>query len=441
MKLLPVLLSIVVMSVPGAKALEFSGNPLPVIEIEADATSGLERIYVLHTKEGVKVSFVAGNGGVPQWKRFSAMGAAYAEPVAAVVDGPKATITLEAGDMGYLVEADGRQHCFWITDYSRHNLELNSLSPLPEQDCARLRLAFDGKAGEIPYYSINGRRMILGRGLELSYTTMTLDEESFSYVTTTAIETLDYISAETSIPAPLCDTRLQLSGDRFLKTWNREKEIETPSIEAIAVEATTRASQSQRENDNEQKESGAEGLGGSAPADITFEAAVTDGAIFRQWEISRTQEFEIPELTFSETEFTFSFQEQGTTYVRFRADNADGTCEFTGPVYEVFIGESKLEIPNAFSPKSTPGVNDLWKVSYKSLVSYQCNIFNRWGTQMFSSDNPADGWDGKYRGRFVPAGVYYYVIKARGADGVDYNRAGDINIIDYSEPSEQQTQQ
>jgi len=24
---------------------------------------------------------------------------------------------------------------------------------------------------------------------------------------------------------------------------------------------------------------------------------------------------------------------------------------------------------------------------------------------------------------------------------VDYNRAGDINIIDYSEPSEQQTQQ
>ena len=119
MKLLPVLLSIVVMSVPGAKALEFSGNPLPVIEIEADATSGLEKIYVLHTKEGVKVSFVAGNGGVPQWKRFSAMGAAYAEPVAAVVDGRKATITLEAGDMGYLVEADGRQHCFWITDYSR----------------------------------------------------------------------------------------------------------------------------------------------------------------------------------------------------------------------------------------------------------------------------------------------------------------------------------
>ena len=99
------------------------------------------------------------------------------------------------------------------------------------------------------------------------------------------------------------------------------------------------------------------------------------------------------------------------------------------------------DLPNAFSPKSTPGVNDLWKVSYKSLVSYQCNIFNRWGTQMFSSDNPADGWDGKYRGRFVPAGVYYYVIKARGADGVDYNRAGDINIIDYSEPSEQQTQQ
>ncbi len=119
--------------------------------------------------------------------------------------------------------------------------------------------------------------------------------------------------------------------------------------------------------------------------------------------------------------------------MRFTANNADGTCEYTGPVYEVFIGESRLEIPNAFSPEATPGVNDLWKVSYKSLVSFQCHIFNRWGTEIYTSTDPSQGWDGKYRGKFVPAGVYYYIIKAKGSDGVEYERAGDINIIKYKE--------
>lgn len=45
--------------------------------------------------------------------------------------------------------------------------------------------------------------------------------------------------------------------------------------------------------------------------------------------------------------------------------------------------------------------------------------------------DPAQGWDGKYNGKFVPAGVYYYVIKAEGADGVKYDLSGDINIVNY----------
>lgn len=43
--------------------------------------------------------------------------------------------------------------------------------------------------------------------------------------------------------------------------------------------------------------------------------------------------------------------------------------------------------------------------------------------------DPSQGWDGKQGGKLVPAGVYYYVIKAKGSDGKQYNLSGDINIV------------
>ena len=68
-------------------------------------------------------------------------------------------------------------------------------------------------------------------------------------------------------------------------------------------------------------------------------------------------------------------------------------------------------------------------MSYKSIVSFECHIFNRWGNEIISFSDPAQGWDGKKGGKLVPSGVYYYVIKAVGSDGKKYNLSGDINII------------
>ena len=158
----------------------------------------------------------------------------------------------------------------------------------------------------------------------------------------------------------------------------------------------------------------------------------TDAAIFTEWQMAHDPEFDNIYIRMNDPVTTYTFREQGTTYVRFIASNASGSCDYVGPTYEVTIGESRLECPNAFSPGASEGVNDIWKVSYKSIVSFECHIFNRWGIKMKSFTDPADGWDGKYNGKLVPSGVYYYVIKAHGADGKEYNLKGDINIINYN---------
>ncbi|MCH5346741.1 MAG: gliding motility-associated C-terminal domain-containing protein, partial [Muribaculaceae bacterium] len=71
------------------------------------------------------------------------------------------------------------------------------------------------------------------------------------------------------------------------------------------------------------------------------------------------------------------------------------------------------------------------RVSYKSIIEFECHIFNRAGLKMATLTDPSQGWDGKYNGKLVPAGVYFYVIKARGADGKQYKLSGDINIINF----------
>lgn len=414
-------------------SLDFAGTSREVISIAPAASTGLESIYVLDSTAGAKASYTASSPSENVvWYRFSNLGGAYAEEVTAVSrNGRVSTITLSAGDMGYIVEAGGRRHCYWTVDYSAHEMSLSSISFPAEQDCDRTSINVAGSAEEIPFYTINGRRETLSRDIEIEYNTLVFDEETFRYEQTKTHEVRPYLTSHLTVPAPLCDTRFTISGDRFLSRWGIPVEISSESLTATSVAAETKATQTQRENDNEQTEE-VESLGGSAPCEITFEAAVSDAAIFREWQISKDPEFNILENSYNQESFSYIFEDSGTTYVRFVANNDSGTCEYSSQTYEVFIGESRLEIPNAFSPGASEGVNDIWKVSYKSLVSFECHIFNRWGTQMASFTDPAQGWDGKYNGKLVPAGTYFYVIKARGADGTEYDRSGDINIINYN---------
>jgi len=78
---------------------------------------------------------------------------------------------------------------------------------------------------------------------------------------------------------------------------------------------------------------------------------------------------------------------------------------------EVFVRVlEKVTIPNAFSPNGD-GINDVWNI--KNLVTYpesQTEVFNRYGQVVFETNGYAQPWDGKYDGKPLPGGTYYYVI-------------------------------
>jgi gliding motility-associated-like protein len=70
-----------------------------------------------------------------------------------------------------------------------------------------------------------------------------------------------------------------------------------------------------------------------------------------------------------------------------------------------------LELVNTITPNGD-GFNDLLII--KGLESFDANsltIYNRWGEQVFHQDNYQNNFGGRYRGKLLPSGSYYYVLR------------------------------
>lgn len=417
-----------------AATLIWSGEGRSVVSVTPETASGLAEVCVVYGTAGRTVGVAASSASEVKWYRYANLGGGYAEEItdAVYADGVSRLNSI-SGDMGYIVETPSGQYCFWVTDYAKYPFSVTAITENEEKDCNFALLDVAGRGEKINYYGINGRQFTLDRGITLVYRTLEADAENVSFSEKTKEVKLEYISHPVRVEAPLCQTSFTISGDRFLKVWGVEETFESSTFAPYAVKSLTQATQTTRDASNEVNPGSGNGsFGGSAPCEMSFEAAVTDGALFREWQISRSEDFEDVILSFQELSFDYTFTEEGNTYVRFVCANADGSCESQSEVYTISIGTSSLKCPNAFSPNGD-GVNDEWKVSYSSIISFECHIFDRYGHKMATLTDPSQGWDGRHNGKTVPTGAYYYVITARGADGKHYKLSGDINIVSYSD--------
>ncbi|MGC4058065.1 MAG: gliding motility-associated C-terminal domain-containing protein [Chitinophagaceae bacterium] len=88
-------------------------------------------------------------------------------------------------------------------------------------------------------------------------------------------------------------------------------------------------------------------------------------------------------------------------------------------------------IPNAFTPNGD-GRNDVIRILYKGdIILKEFSIYNRYGQQVFTTDNIDQGWDGRFLGREEELGVYYYYVKLVCGNQHSHVRTfkGDITLI------------
>lgn len=86
-----------------------------------------------------------------------------------------------------------------------------------------------------------------------------------------------------------------------------------------------------------------------------------------------------------------------------------------------------LYIPNTFTPNSDK-LNDVWYIKGTCLDKMNCLIYNRWGEKIKELKDINEGWDGTYKGKPVPDGVYVYLIEVETQSGT-IKKAGHITVF------------
>jgi len=178
---------------------------------------------------------------------------------------------------------------------------------------------------------------------------------------------------------------------------------------------------------------------GTAPLDVRFKANTqnADGwTAYYEWRFTRESEQE-PYLIRYEENTEYTFLEAGSHSIVLYAvfTQGENRVEYTEEYWstmtpiKISISESMLEMPNAFSPNGDDKNNIFKAKKYQSIVEFDAYIYNRWGQKLYEWHDPAGGWDGTYKGKDVAQGVYYVLVKAKGADGRRFTIKRDVNLL------------
>lgn len=90
-------------------------------------------------------------------------------------------------------------------------------------------------------------------------------------------------------------------------------------------------------------------------------------------------------------------------------------------------------IPNAFSPNND-NINDTFYVvseSYDCWLEWQLIVYNRWGSAIWSSDDPTAQWYGQSVGQshYVSDGTYVWTLRAKGVSGNVLDLSGSVTVF------------
>ena len=97
----------------------------------------------------------------------------------------------------------------------------------------------------------------------------------------------------------------------------------------------------------------------------------------------------------------------------------------------VVVEKYTLDVPGAFTPLGAEANRIVYVNGYGIRNLLQFRIYNRWGEEVFFTDDIRKGWDGYYNGQLQNIDNYSYYVEAEMFNGQVQSKKGQIMLIRY----------
>ena len=122
-----------------------------------------------------------------------------------------------------------------------------------------------------------------------------------------------------------------------------------------------------------------------------------------------------------------SYPDAGYYTARLFVESING-CSTVDTLVICIQPSEPIFIPDIFSPNSD-GKNDTLYVRGFQIKRMDFKVFNRWGEQVFFTDNPTIGWAGDHRGMPAASGSYFYQLMVVIGEREKILRTGEIILV------------
>jgi gliding motility-associated-like protein len=379
--------------------------------------SGIDYVFIFNGITSFSDITYTGTGTTINWYKFSDSNTSISS---------FSTIFPEDGT-GYTLVVDGIKTNIWVIDYNNY-LPVSNTTFEPDNSisqCSIVSLNINPAIPLLIYKTPDNVSHIIPRNCNINYKTLKWDGTAWQPRDTTMAVTLP--ANQLSVPVPYTNTTFTLSGDQFATDLNINPfSISSAQFSTSAVichPTTVVTSRSHLKNNEADAPSDATPINFSAPIDVQFLSNANEPVTqYYNWGIYKDNKLIIKR---TDKDHRYTFTDAGTYNIKLSVSNL--TCSFSDSL-TVIVSESALYVPDVFTPNGD-GFNDEFRVAYKSLISFQCWVYNRWGRQVYYWNDPTKGWDGNINGKKAVPGPYFYVIKALGSDKKVYKLSGDINLL------------
>lgn len=329
-------------------------------------------------------------------------------PVASGVD----YLYAEHGE-GYMIKLGELREVFWVFDYDSLRADITAIDAI--LSCTETELQLEGIIPQMQYTNLQGKRCTYPRQCRVSYMDAMWSNESEAWVDSLAQQEVDFRETIVVGASPVA-TDFTISDPLAALLELTEDSLRSPVYSPMALKAnplaivTTRGKEGEPSNEVERPIDPSELIRRSAPLIVTFRANALN-ADYYQWNIYRGSD---RILQRNEAQHQYTFTEPGNYRAVVGMSNSHD-CQLDSVEFLISVSESMLTVPNVFTPNGD-GMNDEFRVVYRSIKEFHCWVYNRWGHKVYEWTDPSKGWDGTIGGRPAAEGAYYYVIRALGTD-------------------------